>query len=81
MSEAEVSKVPTCGASLGTTINTGNYENYKIDVWLTGIPVNATPEYVADRVKDSKKVLEEIIFGLADELSQRIMDVKGKPLG
>lgn len=74
-------KEPTCGASLGTTINVGNYENYKIDMWLTGIPVDATPEYVAERVQDSKKTLEQIVFGLAEELGQRILDVKGKPLG
>lgn len=77
----EETKVPTCGASLGTTINVGNYENYKIDMWLTGIPVDATPEYVAERIKDSRKTLEQIVFGLAEELGQRILDVKGKPLG
>lgn len=77
----EENKIPTCGASLGATINTGNYENYKIDMWLTGIPIDASPEYVAERIKDSKKTLEEIVFGLAEELGQRILDVKGKPFG
>lgn len=72
----EFNKSPTVGASLGTTINIGNFENYKIDVWLSQVPVDATEEQVAQRLKQGKQVLEQIIFGLAEELGERIMDVK-----
>lgn len=72
----EENKSPSVGASLGATINTGNFENYKIDVWLTGVPVGASEEYIKSLHEASKDTLFKVVMILGEELGNRIEDMK-----
>jgi hypothetical protein len=73
----EETKSPTAWASLGATVNTGNFENTKIDIGVSGIPIDATPEQRAAMMELSKKTLYEVVMTLGEELGKRIQDIKG----
>lgn len=70
-------KPTTVGASLGATINLGNYESQKIDAWITGVPINATDEQLELLLSQANITVERVIMALATELNRRIMDVRG----
>jgi hypothetical protein len=83
MSETDP-RPPAVWASLGTTINIGNFENYKIDIGVSGIPIDATPEVIKARLDQAKLTLQQVVFSLAEELGQREQDVRtafGVPKG
>lgn len=73
----EENKTPTVWASLGTTINIGNFENYKIDLGIAGVPVDASPELTQQYIEQGKKTLYAVVMGLGEELGQRMKDIKG----
>lgn len=68
----------TVGASLGATINLGNYESQKMDAWITGVPVDATDEQLALLLSKANITVEKVIMALAEELNQRIADIRGQ---
>lgn len=70
---------PTVWASIGTTVNTGNFENIKIDVGLSGIPVGSTDEYLAHKLQEANLTLEKVVSILAQQLGDRI-DEYGRKL-
>lgn len=72
----ESNQEPKVWASLGQTINLGNFENVKIDIGLSGIPINCTPEFMEEQLNSASKTLEQIVFRLAQELQQRARDVR-----
>lgn len=59
-------------ASLDTTVNTGNYENVKIGLGISGVPVDCTPEYLAQKLKEAQLTLGEIVEGLGVEMNRRL---------
>lgn len=59
---------PKIWASVGTTINTGNYENYKIDIGVTGVPIDATPEQTAKYLEMTRMKLFEVVASLGEQL-------------
>lgn len=74
MAEQEETKI---WASLGATINTGNFQNYKIDIGVTGIPTDISREELAVRIRNAQATLYDTVMGLAAELEKRILDAKG----
>lgn len=67
-------------ASLGMTINLGNYENQKIDIGLTGIPVDASPEWIQEQLTKAEITLHSVVEGLAQEMGRRLKEDYGKKL-
>lgn len=57
------SSVPVIGASIGTTLNMGDYESLRVDVWLTdNVESNETVEQAYARVvKVIDNTLQEIV--------------------
>lgn len=72
-----MSEQPTVWASIGQTINLGNYENVKIDIGLSGIPVDCTEEYLDEQLASAGDTLKKIVFKLAEELQKRAKEVRG----
>lgn len=68
---------PKVWASLGQTINMGNFENIKIDIGLSGIPINCTPDFLESQLGAASKTLQEIVYRLATELQARAREVRG----
>lgn len=56
-------ELPTVGVSIGTTLNMGDYESLRVDVWLTDtVSDNETVEQAYARVvKTVDKTLQEIV--------------------
>lgn len=71
-------RIPTVGASLGMKINLGNYESQDILVWLTGIPVGASPEYIAAQMPQAQITLGQVVDTLAQEMGRRLRDDYGR---
>lgn len=69
-------KPPTVWASVGTTVNLGNFENAKIDLGMSNVPVDISDEEFAARMLQAKKVLNDIVNGLGEELNRRIDDLR-----
>lgn len=69
---------PTVWASLGATINTGNYENQKIDIGIAGVPINATPEYLEEILNKATITIHSVVERLAEDMSQRMHDDYGR---
>lgn len=63
-------------ASLGQTINTGNFNNIKIDIGVSGIPTDCTEAAFQEIMRGAHATLEKVVFTLADQLAQRVKDVK-----
>lgn len=62
-------------ASLGTTIATRQYENVKIDIGITGVPIDVSEEHLKVLLEGANVTLERMIHSLADELGRRISEV------
>lgn len=71
-------KTPTVWASIGTTINMGNYENQKVDFGLSGIPVGASPEFIQEQLGKATLTLQQIIQGLAVEMGRIMTENYGR---
>lgn len=61
-------------ASLDTTVNTGNYENVKIGLGISGVPADCTPEYLAQKLKEAQLTLGQVVEGLGEEMNRRLME-------
>lgn len=74
----EENKTPTVWASIGTTIEVSKtpYQNYKIDIGLSGIPVDASEELRQKYIDQGKKTIYEVLMSLGEELGNRIQDLK-----
>jgi hypothetical protein len=68
----------TVWASLGMTVNLGNYENQKIDIGVSGLPVDASDEFIALQLNKAKLTLNKAVEGLADEMRRRITEDYGR---
>ena len=66
--------VPTVWASIGQTINLGNYENIKLDIGVSGVPVGASEEYIAEKMDAAQKTLHQVVEALAMELKRRVTE-------
>jgi hypothetical protein len=65
-------------ASLGITLNTGNYENQKLDIGVTGIPVDATDEYIEEQMIKATGTLNRVVEHLAKEMGRRLKEDYGR---
>lgn len=70
--ESAVSQEPRVWASLGCTITTRQYENVKIDIGVSGIPIDCSPEHLAVILKGAQLQLQRVVDSLAEEMSRRI---------
>lgn len=63
-SRKHLEQAPTVGVSIGTTLNMGDYESLRVDVWLT------------DNVSENETVQQayERIVGVADSTLQDIVN-------
>lgn len=69
---------PTVWASLGTTVNIGNFENQKVDVGISGIPADASDEYLTEILDRSRNTIKTVINELANELFEKVKEIKDK---
>lgn len=69
---------PTVWASVGATINLGNFENQKIDIGVAGIPINASPEFLAEKLSQATVTLHTVVESLAQEMSRRMKEDYGR---
>ena len=63
-------------ASLGTKINTGNYENIDVSFGVSGIPIDASDEYITAAAQKAIGRIESLLEPMFDELATRIEGVK-----
>lgn len=68
----------TVWASLGMTINTGNFENQKVDIGVAGLPVDASPEFIAEQLDKAKLTLHTAVEALAAEMTRRLSEDYGR---
>lgn len=64
--------------SLGTTINTGNYENQKIDIGITGVPVGASQEYIDNLMARAIVSSQQVVLALAQEMGRILREEYGR---
>lgn len=56
---------PTVGASIGTTLNMGDYESLRVDVWLTDtVGKNETTHQAYERIV---KIIDETLQGIVSQ--------------
>ena len=56
---------PTVGASIGTTLNMGEYESLRVDVWLTdSVNENETTQQAYERIVS---VIDETLQGIVSQ--------------
>lgn len=65
-------------ASLGATVNIGNFENNKIDIGVSGIPAGASSEYIEEQMKLAVMTIHEIVDDLAAEMGRRLREDYGR---
>lgn len=75
--DPESNSSPKVWASVGATINTGDYENKKIDIGVSGVPVGATPEEIKELIKMSSNTLDEVLSSLSEKMIE-IMEAFGR---
>lgn len=75
---AEENTKVTVWASLGATINLGNYESQKIDIGITGIPIDASDEFIAERLAKANVTLHTVVESLAQEMGRRMREDYGR---
>ena len=71
-------KSPTISASIGMTINIGNFENQKIEIGVAGIPVDATPEYIEEQLGKATTTINTAVEHLAAEMGKRLKEDYGR---
>lgn len=64
--------------SLGTTIRTADYENQKIDLGISGVPLGASDEYIQNLVDEANITLQKMVYGLATEMSRILREDYGR---
>lgn len=69
---------PTVWGSIGVTVNTGNYENTKIDIGIAGIPVETTPEELETLLDRSQFTVQKVVESLAAEMAHRLREDFGR---
>lgn len=67
----------TCWASIGATINLGNFQSQKIDIGLAGVPVGTTPEELEVLLEGGKATLQMVIQKLGNELVEKVEALGG----
>lgn len=65
-------------ASLGATIQTKPFENQKIDIGISGIPVDASPEFIEKQLEKATITLHTVVESLAKEMSRRLREDYGR---
>ena len=62
-SRKHLEQAPVVGVSIGTTLNMGDYESLRVDVWLTDkvAPTETTEQAYARVVQTVDKTLQEIV--------------------
>jgi len=71
-SDEEVGGGPTVWASLGVTIATRPYENVKIDIGVSGIPIGCSEELLSTLLQGANVTLQHVVDSLAKEVGRRI---------
>lgn len=71
-------KTSTVWASVGATINTGEYNNIKVDLGysLAGVPVGASKEEVEERAKHADETLEIVFENLSNKLIEKATELR-----
>lgn len=67
----------TVWAGLSRTIQIKPYEPIKIDIGMSGIPVGASSEWLAEQLDAANKTLHEVVESLAKEMTRRLRDDLG----
>lgn len=67
----------TCWASLGATINLGNFQSQKIDIGLAGVPVGTTPEELEVLLEGGKATIEMVVAKLGAKMAEQIEALGG----
>lgn len=64
--------------SMGTTINTGNFENQKLDIGISGVPVGASQEYIDEMLKRAIMTSQDVVYVLAKEMGRILKEEYGR---
>lgn len=64
--------------SLGATIKTGDYENQKIDMGISGVPVGASQEYIDELMKAAIMTSQQVIGAMAEEMGRILKENYGR---
>jgi len=65
-------------ASLGFTIQTAPFENQKLDMGVSGIPVDASDEYIESQMQQATITLDKVVNSLAKEMGRRLREDYGR---
>lgn len=68
----------TVWASIGQTIATRQYENIKIDIGVSGIPVSCSDEELNQRLEAASFTLDRVVNALATQLARRVKEDLGR---
>lgn len=68
---------PTVWASMGATINLGNFQSEKIDIGIAGIPIGITRAELDELLVGGKATLEVVIEKVAEEIGEKIQALGG----
>lgn len=69
---------PKVWASLGATIRTGDYENQKIDIGVSGVPIDASDEQIALLMDQSILTIEKVLEGLGNKMAKIMSEDYGR---
>lgn len=68
---------PKIWASLGMTINMGDYNSQKIDIGVAGIPVGASDELIKLHMEKASLTLNKVVAALAEEMFRMRNEIIG----
>lgn len=64
----------TLKASIGTTIQTRQYENVRIDMGIDGVPLDCNEDTLKTIISGANVTLQRMVDGLSEELGRRIKE-------
>lgn len=67
---------PKLWAAVGQTIQPRPFESIKLEIGISGIALDATPEEIAAQLQEATYRLDLMINGLAVKLNERMTAVK-----
>jgi hypothetical protein len=75
--EVETTRVKVW-ASLGMTIQTAPFENQKLDMGVSGIPIDASDQYIEEQMRQATITLNKVVDSLAREMTRRLREDYGR---
>lgn len=67
----ESDKPQTVWASVGATVNTGDFNSVRIDLGVSGVPVGASHEEIVGRMALAEQTLSEVFELLSGQLIEK----------